>query len=237
MSTLGDVSTWVTTSYFKRTDITTLTIDAARQAYLVMCGRVPFDQLQAKTAETPVLANVDTYDLAYLTPGLAGIMSIRYTAGTGRMWRLRRSDTRVYDAVAFSTGQDPRTYARFGTTIELMPAPKALGPTFRIRYWSVPTLNGTLANTQLVFGFDWEELLRWETVYRVLHVLKQPEQAALLVNPMPMPRQPSPKKTIQFEMGIIPRLWNDLLLTIRQREAVDEDFSINPIQRSYTSVR
>jgi hypothetical protein len=51
--------------------------------------------------------------------------------------------------------------------------------------------------------------------------------------PMPMPRQMSPKKTQMFEVGIIPRLYNDLLKTINMREAVDEDFSVNPIRRRY----
>lgn len=241
MATLDDIATWCTTTKLKRTDITDEARECAKDFYLVLCERVPLEGLETKSPELPVQAGVDSYDLTTgptaLTPALTGIMSIRYKAGAGRQWRLRRSDTRVYDSVAFSTGQDPRTYARFGNAIELMPTPQASGPTFRVRYWATPTLASPNFYTTVVAGTPaWQELMRYETLYRLYIVLEQHDKATQLVMPMPMPRQPQPKRTLMFEMGIIPRLWNDLLSTIRQRENVDEDFSINPVYRSYTHV-
>jgi hypothetical protein len=89
-------------------------------------------------------------------------------------------------------------------------------------------------NTILLTPIEWDELLHWETLYRVYNALDQQDKAAALVQPAMMPRQPSPKKTTTFEAGIIPRLWNDLLVTMSQVENTDEDFSINPIIRAYS---
>ena len=50
-----------------------------------------------------------------------------------------------------------------------------------------------------------------------------------------LPNQASPKKKKVDEMGIIPRLWNNLLSNMSFRENIDEDFSINPLIRRYTS--
>jgi hypothetical protein len=102
-----------------------------------------------------------------------------------------------------------------------------------MRYWSNPTIDGTPGNTNLVTPLAWDELFKWETLYRLYFITSQEDKAAALIMPMPMPRQMSPKKTQMFEVGIIPRLYNDLLKTINMREAVDEDFSVNPIRRRY----
>lgn len=236
MATITDVATWITTTKLKRTDITTEAVDAVLAFYRVLCGKIPFEALQQKSAEIACVAGTDTYSLASLTPKLNGIMSIRYTASSTRRWRLRRSDSRVYDAITYSTGSDPRTYARFGTSIELSPTPSSSSATFRVRYWSAPTIADVVGNTVLLTPDEWEELIRWEALWRVYTTLEMHEKAAQLVMPMPIPRQPSPKRTLMFEYGIIPRLWNDLLQTIRQREAIDEDFGVNPISRSYTHV-
>lgn len=93
----------------------------------------------------------------------------------------------------------------------------------------------TLVNaTSLVTPLEWDELFKWETLYRVYHYLDQQDKAAALVQPIGIPRQATPKKVPMIETGIIPRLWNDLLTTISQQENVDEDFSINPVIRAYT---
>lgn len=235
---ISDIASWCTSTMLKRSDLDTEAVALAVGVYQVICQKVPFEALQTKSAELPLISGTDTYDLTSgptaLTPTLAGIMSIRYTASAGRIWRLRRSHTRVYDSVTFSTGTDPRTYARFGKTIEFMPAPSSSASTFRVRYWSDPTINGTPGNTELVTPPAWDELFKWETLYRLYYLVGQEDKAAQLIIPMPLPRQPGPKKTLMFEVGIIPRLWNDLMLTISERENVDEDFSLNPIVRPYT---
>lgn len=237
-TTIQNIADWCTSTMLKRSDLGSEAVVLALGVYQVICNKVPFEALQQKSSELPLVAGTDSYDLTSgptaLSPALAGIMSIRYTAGPGRTWRLRRSHTRVYDSVTFSTGTDPRTYARFGKSVEFMPAPSSSASTFRVRYWNEPdTSNG--ATTTLVTPVAWDELFKWETLYRLYHLIGQEDKAAQLIIPMPIPRQPGPKKTLMFEVGIIPRLWNDLLTTISQKENVDEDFSLNPVVRPYTS--
>jgi len=69
------------------------------------------------------------------------------------------------------------------------------------------------------------------------YALERFSEAASLVMVTPMPRQAEPKRRIQQEVGIIPRLWNELLKTVSQRENIDEDFGINPLIRPYTAGR
>lgn len=238
-TTLDDIATWCTSTMMKRSDLTTEARQSALAVYLLVCQKIPFEGLQQRSAELPLIAGTDSYDLTsgptQLTPELAGIMSIRYTNGT-RKWRVRRSHSRLFDAVQSTTNSDPRMYARFGKTVEFNPTPNSSTATFRVRYWSNPTIvaSPNEHTTTLVTPVAWDELFKWETLYRLYFITGQEEKAAQLIMPMPMPRQPSPKRTEMFEVGIIPRLWNDLLKTISQRENVDEDFSINPIRRDYS---
>ncbi len=91
-------------------------------------------------------------------------------------------------------------------------------------------------NTIILTPTEWDELLQYETLYKVYYALDQPEKAMALMQPMMVPRQPgSPQKTRVAETGIIPRLWNDLLSTTSQNENVDEDFGINPTIRAYSN--
>lgn len=239
-TTLDNIATWAMTTMMKRDDLTTEAREAAKGVYLLVCQKIPFEALQKRSAELPMQANVDTYDLAsgptVLSPDLAGIMSIRYSNGT-RKWRWKRSHSRLFDSISVTTSSDPRLYARFGTTIEVHPPPSSSAATFRVRYWSNPTLvaSPNEHTTTLVTPVAWDELFKWETLYRLYFITGQEDKAAQLIMPMPMPRQMQPKRTQMFEVGIIPRLWNDLLATINMREAVDEDFSVNPIRREYTS--
>jgi hypothetical protein len=93
-------------------------------------------------------------------------------------------------------------------------------------YWTYP----------LVTPESWDELLKWETLYRVYFALGRNDEAAgLMTGGQGFPRQAgSPRKQRVFETGIIPRLWNDLLETTSQNENVDEDFNINPVIRAYS---
>lgn len=235
---LDNIATWCTSTMLKRSDLTTEARTSALGVYQLICQKIPFEALQKKSAELPLQVGVDSYDLTSgptaLAFDLAGIMSIRYTNGT-RKWRMRRSHTRLFDAIQSTANGDPRLYARFGNSVEFNPAPASSLATFRVRFWCNPTIvaSPNEHTTQLVTPVAWDELFKWETLYRLYFITGQEDKAAQLIIPMPMPRQPSPKRTEIFEVGIIPRLWNDLLHTISQREAIDEDFSVNPIRRDY----
>jgi hypothetical protein len=215
----------------KRSDLTSEAVEAAVGAYRVICQAIPFEELQT-TATPTVTPGNSVVSLSAVSPSVAGIVSVRYVTAAGRSWRLKRSHVRAFDNISYSSNGDSRSYARFGLTLELQPPPQA-GSSLIMRYWSNPTIDGTPGNTNLVTPLAWDELFKWETLYRLYFITSQEDKAAALIMPMPMPRQMSPKKTQMFEVGIIPRLYNDLLKTINMREAVDEDFSVNPIRRRY----
>lgn len=231
---VASIATWCTQTILKRSDVQTEAEDLAMGVYRTVCQKVPFEELQIKGAEKTLTAGVDTYNLNTLYGvELAGIMSIRYTPAPGRSWRLRRSHTRVYDAVQFVAGIDPRTYARFGNSIELMPAPQSSTASIRVRFWQMPDVSAGSASL-LVNPAAWDVLLKWETMYQLYYVVGEAEKAMMLMYPPTLPPQPTPHKRPSYEVGIIPRLWNDLLRTVAERENVDEDFSINPVVRPYT---
>lgn len=238
MSTLLDIANWVTQDYLNRADIQTIANSAAIEVYQTICAKIPFDQLMTTSAELPVIAATSSYDLTTgltaLSPALRAIASIRMTFSSTNRRRLRRSHVRVYDSLSFTTTGQTATYARWGNTIELNPPPIDATPTFRVRYWSRPTLAAPPVNTVILTPTEWDSLYKWETLYKVLHYLDQQDKAMMLVQPAPLPRQSTPKKVQMIETGIIPRLWNDLLTTVSQQENVDEDFSINPVIRAYS---
>lgn len=238
-SAISDIASWVTGDYLKRSDITTETQNAANQVYRITTAKVPFEQLVNLSAEIPLVVGQDTYDLSQLVPPLLGITDIRLTLGPGQRRRLRRSSGRMYDSLSIITNSRPSTYARSGAqTIQLNPPPDQATYTMRVRYWSRPPEDTVSSNgastTVLSTPLEWDALFKWETAWWVLNELGQEQRAMQLVQPMMMPRQQSPKKQPMLEIGIIPRLWNELLTTISQKENVDEDFSVNPVIRAYT---
>jgi hypothetical protein len=210
-------------------------VEAATQAYVSVCSKVPFDQLQAMTSEIPLIQGTAVYSLAAYN--MFGLISVRLTFNAGYgVRRLRRSHVRHFDSYLDRQGT-PATYARFGTSLQLSPIPNNSTDTIRARYWSrptIPTNPNEVEDTVLLTPVEWDELLEWETLYRMYIFTEQHDKANLLMQVVPMPRQFGMTKTRTFEMGIIPRLWNDLLKTESQREGTDEDFSINPVRRSYT---
>jgi Putative Ig domain len=236
-STIATIASFVTSDFLSRTDITTQTQAAALRVYRILCGKVPFEQLYNITNEIPFVSGQDTYDLSQLVPPLAGIVSIRATINSNTKRRLRRTSARLYDSLSIIQPGLPSTYARTASTrITVNPPPNSSSMTFRIRYWSRPAEDPSAPTTATVLAtpIEWDELFMWETAYRVLYLLGQEQRAATLVQPMAMPRQPSPINEKMLEVGIIPRLWNELLGTLSERENVDEDFNINPVIRAYS---
>lgn len=234
MPTLSDVATTVCMDYLKRPDKLDDAVKMAKKVYLLVGGKVPFDSLRVTSAELPTISGTALYSLDSITPRVAGIISISMTFGTNQYRRLKRTHVRRLDQMRAVQATRPYAYARFGGNIEMHPPPNSASFTYRLRYWSYPTIETDPGNTVIVYPEEWVELLEWETLYRVYVSVGEMEKAGALVTPMPMPRQAAPKRTIQFEAAIIPRLWNDLLQTIDQRENIDEEFGINPVVRPYT---
>lgn len=236
MAQLKDAGDWVCNTILNRTDIQSKAYSLAVDFYQLLCAKVPFDELMTTSAEQAMVAGTSSYSLSSLSPVVSGIASIRITFGAAGslMRRLRRSSTRVYDSLSVVTNGRPATYARWGQSIEVNPPPDSSTYTYRVRYWSTPTLDGTPSNTTFLPPPEWMELMKWETLYRVYTLLDMHEKAMLLVQPPMVPSQPTSKKLRQESVGIIPRLWNDLLTTRSQKENVDEDFGINPMIRPYS---
>lgn len=227
---IGDIANWVANTKLKRPDLINEAIEEATKFYRTLCARVPFDSLMITSDEQSCTASIATYSLADLDPAIAGIVSIRMTYGTNQYMRLRRSHVRNFDMMSsVSTGR-PYWYARFGGNLEFMPTPNLASYTYRIRYWTYPVILAEPQNTVCTYEPEWRELHEWETLHRMYMILDEHEKALMLMQPAMMPRQASPKRTSNFEIGIIPRLWNDLLKTINQREAIDEDFGLRPMR-------
>jgi hypothetical protein len=235
MATIGDVVTTVHTNWLKRTDLTTLITDQAVRVYRTICNKIPFEALQTTASPISCVVGTSTYSLAAFDPKVAGIISIRIAYSSTDKRRLIRDHVRTFDNRPPLSNGKPLKYGRWASTIELDRPPDSASYTMTVRYWGSAAINATAANTTLVCPDEWIELIEWETYYRVLTVLGRPAEAAMLVQPAMVPRGPAPKKVHMQDIGIIPRLWNELLQTINTREHVDEDFAMQPIVRSYTA--
>lgn len=242
-TTIDDIANWAAVKKLKRFDLLPNARESALDFYRLLCQKVPFDSLRT-AASLSFTAGIASYDIqamlaAVSYPVLAGIASIGVNTGFSRR-RLRRSHIRVFDALNILTTGIPSVYARWGGYIGFNPTPSSSSYSFYFHYWTRPEINSVHPElTILQTPPEWDELLKWETYYRMLIDLDQFEKAQQLVAPVGLmggQRQRSVKHTIMFETAIIPRLWNDLLQTIDQREGVDEDFSINPTIRRYTRV-
>jgi Putative Ig domain len=242
-TTIANIAAWVTGDYLNRTDMTTQAQTAALDVYRMVCAKVPFEQLYNVTSEIPFVGGASattsesTYDLSQLVPPLVGIVDIRVTINSNTKRRLRRSSARMYDSLSIIQPGLPSTYARSSAQrITVNPPPNSSAMTFRVRYWARPPEDPTspTSATVLATPVEWNPLFKWETAWWVLNMLGQEQRASALVQPMMMPRQQSPVRQPMMEIGILPRLWNELLQTISERENVDEDFNINPVIRAYS---
>ncbi len=237
-TSIGDIANWVC-QRLNRNDVLDRATQNAVSAYVDVCGRVPFENLQFMTGELPTVSGQGVYDIS--SYNVAGIISIRFTFAPGQVIRLKRSHVRQFDV--FQTIQSkPFMYARFNQTIELQPIPDSSSYTYRIRFWQFPSIDSSPtgfpgATTMLVTPLQWDTLFKYETLYRTYLDLDMYEKASYLMAPSALPRQATPKRVLNAEVGILPRLWNELMMTYQQREGADEDYSINPAQRSYTSTR
>lgn len=239
MATISALRGEIESDILVRTDMPNTIDRCIRDVHRVVCGKVPFDELHAGPFTIACVVGQQAYNLATLLaagtqPALAGIMNIRIEYTSSQVLRLKRDHVRTFDSMAVPANSKPVKYARFGQTIEIWPPPLDTY-SMKMRYWKKPVENATLANTDLAVPDEWLELIKWEAMYRLYTLLNRPIEAMTLLTPSQLPNYPSGKKTRVHEIGIIPRLWNDLLLTISQRENVDENFSINPHVRRYTS--
>lgn len=247
---LSDIASWICTDVLKRQDILTSVQNGIVNFYKTLCRRVPFDELLIKSNEFPLTSGQTIYNLNTildingnpLNPVLKSIYSIRISFGPQNpagsqqfpSLRLRRSSSRLYDALSATLPGQTSTYARFGKNIELNPPPNTSNWTIRFRYWAIVPFDATPINTILIMDDDWAELIRWEGLYRAYTYLGMTSEAMALVAPAPQSQPGSPRRRLMTETGIIPRLWNDLCATLSARENADEDFSINPVVRDYS---
>lgn len=241
-TTIGDIATWAAVGKLRRNNLLEVAVEHAADFYKLLTKKVPFDNLRATSSELPMVADQSTYNVGELLDDegdapLAGIVSVRLTTSTNRHRRLKRSHARVYDSLGSVSSSIPATYCRWGNNLEFNPPPSSSSYTFRLRYWKAVVLSEDVADTVLATPPEWDELIKWETLYRLYLHVGEYDKAQQLVFPVgatALPqRQRSVRKTPIFEVALIPRLWNDLLMTVDMREGIDEDFSINPVVRAY----
>lgn len=249
---LSDCVAWVE-GILNRQDLNAKLNDSVVNFYKLLCRKIPFDELMYTSLECPLTSGQTTYNLDtivdvngdILDPVLKSIYSIRITFGPqttpgsrqqSNSLRLRRSAARLYQSLSYSIPGQTSTYARFGKTIEVNPAPNAANWTLLFKYWGIAPINNPNPEaTVILMDDDWAELIRWELLYRAYYMLGNTTEAMALVQPGVIPMQPgAPRRRVMSEVGIIPRLWNDLCATLSARENADEDFSINPVVRNYS---
>lgn len=235
-TTLGDIAVRVTRRMRRESDLRDIALGCAAQAYISVCAAVPHTSLKGETAEIPFVQGQSEYDIE--SYNIAGIFSIRVTISSTQQYRARRSHFRVFDQYPAVYQGQPVVYSRYKYKLEWRPVPSSSSATFRIRYWAVPIFDddniAAIEVQPIELDKIWNELLYYETLYRVFMDTGQFDKAQMLVAPTPIPRQPTFKKVKMVEFGIIPRLWNDMLTTIEERETADENFGINPVGRPYT---
>lgn len=237
MATLGDIASTVASKILVRSDAANdWALTAAEQAYRTLCNKIPFPELLARSDELAVTANDETFNLTAALPDyeVAGIISIRYTVSSTNRYRLIRDNARNHDFYTFQNAGAPRLYARVdANTLEFNTPPSSSSHTMRVYFWRKPVIDpADPAAHTLLTPVEWNELLVWETLYRTYHFLQEFDKAHALMIPSMIPPGPSTNKRFAKDMGIIPRLWNDLLKTLMWREAVDEDWGMKPVREA-----
>lgn len=200
-TTLADCVSWVE-GILNRQDLNAKLNDSVVNFYKLLCRKIPFDELMVKSEECPLISGQADYNLDtiqdingnVLDPVLKSIYSIKCTYGPQNTngigsVRLRRSATRLYDAIGQSIPGQTSTYSRFGKTITVNPTPNASNWTIRFRYWCIAPLDATPVNTTLIMDDDWAELIRWELLYRAYYMLGNTQEAMALVAPSQIDRK------------------------------------------------
>ena len=234
MATLGNVRDWVGSKKLKRTDINDEILDFAQEVYYTLCAAVPFPNLETIASPLTLTLDSNELDISSLTD-ICGIMSVVLYKDTTKVRRLKQTNGRLLDNITRVRSGQPFRYSRRGTVLEVDPAPNASDYKIVLRYWKYPTIASPASDTVVLYPPEWLELHKWETLYRTYMFLENYDAANQLVMPSMLPRYPTTKKLHTHEIGIIPRLWNDLLMNTAQRENYDSDYSINPLRRRYTS--
>lgn len=237
MSTLGDIASTVAQDVLVRPEVEhTFALKAAVRAYRTICNKIPFPELMVRSDEIALTAGTETLNLttALTDYEVAGIVSIRYTASSTNKFRMTRDDAKNHEWYTYQTNGTPSCYARVDKdTIEFNVAPSSSSHAIRVYFWRKPVISVTdPAEHELLIPVEWEELLEWETLYRCYYYLQEFDKANALMMPSMVPGGYSPGKKHVQEMGIIPRLWNDLLSTLNWRESIDEDWGMQPWRRA-----
>lgn len=196
----------------------------------MVTSRMPMYELRADATPAPLAGatKISSFDTAY--PLLSGIISVRaenIAGTTGR--RLKKRNIQWFDSLGSRTATSalPAAYCRHGGNLELYPT-LSENLNLVIRYWKRHPVDATPGNTTIVTHESWNELYKWEVYYRLLIHIGEHDKAMGLVVGTQMPYYPAVRKVRMVQMGIIPRLWNELMLTVDQREGIDDDFGIRP---------
>ena len=155
MSTLQEIGEEAAVDVLHMPNLIDLAVKQARKMYLLVGAKVPFDHLMQTSDEREVTTDTQTYSLSDLEPPLAGIVSIRMSFSSTSVRRLRRSHVRSFDLLPYSGTGQPARYARWGNSIEFDKIPNSATYTYRVRYWTRPTVESMIGDTTIESPPEW----------------------------------------------------------------------------------
>lgn len=227
--TLQDMMTMVG-DHFDRDDIARKIARNIIFVYRTIAAKVQWDELMEREEFTiGPLSTTISMDLA--ANRIGAIQWVTLTDSAGNRRKLTRSISKAFDSRQTLRPGIPSQYSRFNNTMEFDATPLE-DLTVTIAYakrLAIDVMNPE--NVELELPEEWEELVFWESVSRTALDLKEFELHMMLNQGSMLPDQAGVHSNTIRHMGIIPRLWNDLLSTTSANEFTDAVGQIAPARR------
>ncbi|KKK47033.1 hypothetical protein LCGC14_3159280 [marine sediment metagenome] len=166
----------VKTKLGEKTGIDTKIHQWIRDAFIEFAMATPFEELlSSKDQTTTTGATLGTDDIYDYPDNCRAIKSIHMLRTDGSSYELRRKNTKYLDKYNTNSTGPPTIYApwsvqpqaSFKRQIIVRPMPGAtVTYTLRWRFWQMPIIDGTLADTYLTVPLDWLEIIDYGAAMR-----------------------------------------------------------------------
>lgn len=182
----------VRTKLGERTDIDTKINQWIRDAYIELAMAISFEELLTSSDVSTTTGEVLGVDDIYNYPANArAIKSIHIVRTDGSAYELRRKNVKYLDKYNTSTTGPPSIYApwssqgatpltTFVRQIIVRPMPDTVVYTLRWRFWRLPIIESTLADTVLQVPLDWLEIIDYAAAMRGFSDLIEYDKAAAI---------------------------------------------------------
>ncbi len=236
---ISDRTALVKAKLGQRADIDTRINQWIRDAFIELAMSIPFEELLSSKDETTTTgATLGVDDIYDYPDDCRAIKSIHMVRADGSSYEVRRKNTKYLDKYNTSATGPPTIYApwsvqpqaSFKRQIIVRPMPGAsVTFTLRWRFWQLPIIDGTLADTFLTVPLDWLEIIDYSAALRGFQELLEPARA---------------QATFAFLYGgIDPNTGFKMPGIIKQRmtamiaESESEEYGIRPRLVGYTQVQ